>query len=62
VPQKQDTTQEYKKFLFVYYIFSAPTLTDGLANLATANAKIHNTKVVGIVFIFLLDIWNASFG
>jgi hypothetical protein len=33
-----------------------------LANLATANAKIHNTKVVGLLFIFVLDTWIAYFG
>jgi hypothetical protein len=62
VPQKQETTQEYQKqFSYVCDIFSSLTSTVCLTNLLTFNAKTHNTKVVGLLFIFLLDIWIAYF-
>jgi hypothetical protein len=51
-----------KKFSYVYYIFSALTSKDCLINIATANTKTHNTKVIDLVFLFLLDIWFACFG
>jgi hypothetical protein len=54
VPQEQDRTQGYQKtFSLVCYIFSAITSTDYLINIATSNAKTHNTKVV--------DLFSLSF-
>jgi uncharacterized membrane protein len=55
VPQKQDTTQEYQKISSVCYRFSALTSTYCLTNIATSNAKTHNTKVIDLLFyIFLI--------
>ena len=51
-----------KKFSSVYHRFSALTSTDCLTNLETRNSKTQNTKVVGLLFLFLLDIWIAYFG
>jgi hypothetical protein len=48
-----------KNIVFVYHIFSALTSTDCLKNLATANKKTHNMKVVGHLFLFLLYIWMS---
>jgi hypothetical protein len=63
VPQKQDKTQEYQKqFLYVYHRFSALTSIDCLINLETLNAITHGTKVVGLLFLFLFDIWISYFG
>jgi hypothetical protein len=49
-------------FSFICYRFSALTLAYCLTNLAISNAQTHNMKVIGLLFLFLLDIWNASFG
>jgi hypothetical protein len=46
----------------VCYRFSALTSIDCLTNIAISNTKTHNTKVVDIFFLFLLDIWIAYFG
>jgi hypothetical protein len=63
VSQKQETTQEYQKqFSSVCCIFSTITSIGCFINLETSNAKIHNTKVVGLLFIFVLDTWIAYFG
>jgi hypothetical protein len=61
VPQKQDITQEYKKILSICHTFYALTSTNCLANLKTSNSKTYNKKVVGLLFLFLLDIWIAYF-
>jgi hypothetical protein len=45
-----------KQFSYVSYKFSSLTSTDGMINLATSNAKTHNTKVVGLLFVFVFDI------
>jgi hypothetical protein len=50
-----------ENFLSVYHRFYALTLIDHLTHLATSNIKTRNIKVVGLPFLFLLDIWNASF-
>jgi predicted negative regulator of RcsB-dependent stress response len=63
VPQKQETTQKYQKQISsVCRKFSAQTSRDRLTNLETSNSKTHKTKVVGLLFLFPLDIWIAYFG
>jgi hypothetical protein len=51
-----------KIFAFVCHKFYALTSTVCLTNLKISNAKTHNVKVVGLLFLFLLDIWIDYFG
>jgi hypothetical protein len=55
-------TRVSKKFSSVCHRFSSLTSTSCLTHLGTSNAKTHNTKVVGLIFLFLSDIWIAYFG
>jgi hypothetical protein len=62
VTQKQDITQEYQiNPVCLSHIFSL-TSTECLTNIGTSNAKSHNTKLVGLFFIFILDVWITYFG
>jgi hypothetical protein len=57
VAKTRYNTRVSKKFSYVCHRFSALSLIDCLANLETSNAKTHNTKIIGIIFLFLLDIY-----
>jgi hypothetical protein len=46
-----------KKISSIYHSFFALTSTDYFTYLDTSNTKTHDTKVVGLSFLFLLDIW-----
>jgi hypothetical protein len=56
------STRVSKNFSSVCHRFSVLTSTNCLTNLGNSNAKTHNTKVVGLLFVFPLDIWIAYFG
>jgi hypothetical protein len=62
VTKTRYNTRVSKKISYVCYIFFALTSTDCLINIGTSNAKTHNTKLVGLFFIFILEVWIAYFG
>jgi hypothetical protein len=56
VSQKHDITQEYQKtFAYVRHNFFSLTSTDSLIDLETSIANTSNMKVVGVLFLFILD-------